>query len=172
MASPSRSLGVPASAETRDAAVNLAEVLQKALAELAELAARRNAEVEVGRTAENLAVRGPEQTVHQIVYHVLRNALEASPPRGLVRICLHQQAAQVVAEITDEGPGIAGPYMSKIFTRGFTTKQGAKGQGLAEVEECLGRLRGAIAWESPLRNGRGCRFTVTLHSHSATAASQ
>jgi two-component system sensor histidine kinase TctE len=146
------------------------ELIHKILQELAELAARRGAEVEIGRTAENLAVRGPADAVHQVFYQVLRNALEASPPCGLVRVIQHQRAGQVMVEVTDEGAGIASPYMSKIFKRGFTTKPGAKGQGLAEVEECIGRLRGAIAWESPLRTGRGCRFTVTLHASSTSSA--
>lgn len=170
MASPSRPVRVPAAAEPRGLAVNIPDVIRTVLSELAELVARRNAEVEVGRTAENLVVSGPEDAVHQVLYHVVRNALEATPPRGVVRILQHQLPGEVVVEVTDEGAGIAGAYMSKIFTRGFTTKQGAKGQGLAEAEQCIGRLRGAIAWESPLRTGKGCRFTVTLHAGSATLA--
>jgi signal transduction histidine kinase len=158
-------------AASRESAVNLPDLLHKLFSELAELIARRNAELEICRTSEQLLVRGPEQIVHQILYHVLRNALEASPSCGLVRVTLHQKPAGVVIEITDEGPGIASPYMSKIFKRGFTTKPGAKGQGLAEVEECLGRLRGAIAWESPLRSGKGTRFTVTLPGASVAPAS-
>ncbi|HUK53468.1 MAG TPA: ATP-binding protein [Candidatus Binatia bacterium] len=147
------------------------ELMQTLIREMAELIARRNAEIELSRTAENLAVRGPEPAVRQILYQVLRNALEATPNCGLVRINLHEQAGQVVVEITDEGAGIAGPYMSKIFARGFSTKPGCKGQGLAEAEECLGRLRGAISWESPLRTGKGCRFTVSLPAFAAPAAS-
>ena len=167
MASPSRSVQPSAQAESREAGVSLPALIQKLLSEMAELIARRNAVIEMGRTAENLAVRGPEVVVHKILYQLLRNALEASPACGLVRVYQHERAGQAVVEITDEGPGIAGPYMSKIFMRGFSTKPGSKGQGLAEVEECLGRLRGAIAWESPLRTGRGCRFTVTLPAPSA-----
>jgi signal transduction histidine kinase len=169
MASPSRSEQPSPRPNSRESSVSLSELLRKVLDELAELIARRNAEVEVGRTAENLIVRGPEQAVHQIIYQVLRNAVEASPSRGLVRVCQHQLPGEVVFEVTDEGTGIAAPYMSKIFKRGFTTKPGAKGQGLAEVEACIGRLRGAIAWESPLRSGKGCRFTVTLPAGSAPA---
>jgi C4-dicarboxylate-specific signal transduction histidine kinase len=167
MASPSRSMLPNPKAGPRDAPVKVAELLHQVIEELAGLIARRNAELEVGRTAEELLVRGPESAVRQILHHLLRNALEATPNCGLVRINMHQQAGQVMIEVSDEGPGIAAQYMSKIFRRGFTTKAGCKGQGLAEVEESLGRLRGAIAWESPLRSGRGCRFTLTL---SATVA--
>ena len=171
MASPTRSMQSSPNADSRDSAVNLPELLRKLFSELAELIARRNAELEICRTSEQLLVRGPEQVVHRILYHVLRNALEASPSCGLVRVTMHQKHGDVVIEITDEGQGIASPYMSKIFKRGFTTKPGAKGQGLAEVEECLGKLRGAIAWESPLRSGKGTRFTVTLPAASVTPAS-
>ena len=170
MASPAKSMQPISKPDPRGTPVNVHDTIQKLVTQLAELVARRNAVVEVGRTAENLSARGPEPAVQQVLYHILRNALEATPACGLVRVCLHEHAGQVVVEITDEGPGIAGQYMSKIFKRGFSTKQGSKGQGLAEVEECIGKLRGAISWESPLRSGKGCRFTVTLPSCPASPA--
>jgi signal transduction histidine kinase len=134
------------------------------LNDLAVLTAQRRAFIEVCRTAEDPLVRGSEQAVQQIVHHLLKNALEASPSGGLVRVAQHEHDAQVILEITDEGSGIHAGDFSRIFKRGFTTKANSKGQGLAEVEWRLAELRGAISWESPLRSGRGACFTVTLPS--------
>jgi signal transduction histidine kinase len=130
--------------------------------ELGELIGRRGVEVEVGRTAEEVLVSGPEKPCRQILYHILRNAVEASPVRGVVRVTLHRRGEQAIVEVSDEGPGILPDHISKIFERGFTTKPGARGLGLYEVEQRLAELQGGIAWESPLRSGNGARFTVTL----------
>ena len=144
------------------AAVSLSSTIRQVVDELGVLIAQRRTVVEIGRTAEDPLARGPDQAVKQIIYHVLRNAVEATPAGGLVRVTQHQRAGQVVIEVSDEGPGIQPTDFSKIIRRGFTTKSGAKGQGLAEVEWRLAELRGGISWESPLRTGRGTCFTVML----------
>jgi len=137
-------------------------MVRQVVDELGTLIAQRRAVIEIGRTAEEPLARGPEQAVRQIVYHVLRNAVEASPSGGLIRVAQHQRDGQVIIDVTDEGPGIIPGDFSKIMRRGFTTKPGSKGQGLADVEWRLAELRGGISWESPLRTGRGTCFTVRL----------
>jgi signal transduction histidine kinase len=145
-----------------DVPVSLPRVVRQVVDELGTLIAARRAVVEVGRTAENPQSRGPEQAVKQIVYNVVKNAVEASPAGGVVRVAQHERPGQVIVEVTDEGPGIGAADFSRIFKRGYTTKSGAKGQGLADVEWRLAELRGGITWESPHRTGRGTCFTVTL----------
>ena len=142
--------------------VSLPSMVRQVVDELGTLIAQRRAVIEIGRTAEEPLARGPEQAVRQIVYHVLRNAVEASPSGGLIRVAQHQRDGQVIIDVTDEGPGIIPGDFSKIMRRGFTTKPGSKGQGLADVEWRLAELRGGISWESPLRTGRGTCFTVRL----------
>ncbi|HKO03621.1 MAG TPA: HAMP domain-containing sensor histidine kinase [Candidatus Acidoferrales bacterium] len=143
-------------------AVSLPSTIRQVVDELSPLITQRRAVVEVGRTAEDPLARGPEQAVKQILYHVLRNAVEASPAGGLIRVTQHQRPGQVVIEVSDEGAGIPPTDFSKIMRRGFSTKSGSKGQGLADVEWRLAELRGGISWESPLRTGRGACFTVML----------
>lgn len=143
-------------------AVSISSLVRQVVDELSPLIAHRKAVIEIGRTVEDPQARGPEQAVRQIVFHVLRNAVEASPSGGLVRVAQHQRDGQVILDVTDDGPGIIPGDFSKIMRRGFTTKPGAKGQGLADVEWRLAELRGCISWESPLRHGRGTCFTVRL----------
>ncbi|HMD31221.1 MAG TPA: HAMP domain-containing sensor histidine kinase [Candidatus Acidoferrales bacterium] len=151
---------------------SLPAIVRQVVNELATLIAQRRAVVEIGRTAEAPLVRGPEQSVKQIVYQVLRNAVEASPPGGVIRVAQHERDGQVILEISDDGSGIQTGDFSKILKRGFTTKSGTKGQGLAEVECRIAELRGGIAWESPLRSGRGTCFTITLPSAQTAQAVQ
>jgi signal transduction histidine kinase len=143
-------------------AVSLPSLVRQVVDELGTLIAQRRAVIEVCRTADNPQARGPEQAVRQILLHVVKNAVEASPSGGVVRVAQHQRDGQAIIEVSDEGPGIFPGDFSKIMRRGFTTKSGCKGQGLADVEWRLAELRGGISWESPLRNGRGACFTVML----------
>jgi len=142
--------------------VSLPAVVKQVVQELGTLIGTRRAIVEIGRTSDNPLARGPETAVKQILHHLLKNAVEASPPGGLVRVAQHERNGQVIVEVTDEGPGIGYADFSRIFKRGYTTKSGAKGQGLADVEWRLAELRGGISWESPHRTGRGACFTVSL----------
>jgi len=143
-------------------AVSLPSLIRQVVDELGTLIAQRHAVIEIGRTAEAPLARGPEQAVRQIIFHLLRNAVEASPSGGLIRVTQHQRDGQVIIDVSDEGPGIVPGDFSKIMRRGYTTKPGSKGQGLADVEWRLAELRAGISWESPLRNGRGTCFTVIL----------
>jgi signal transduction histidine kinase len=137
-------------------------VVREVLQEVSELVSRRGTEVELSRTVEEAYVLGSEQACRSVFSHILRNAVEATPGGGVVRVGLHQRGDRVIFEVSDDGPGIPAGNLSKIFQPGFTTKQGSKGRGLSEVEQRLAELRGAISWQSPLRTGKGARFTVTL----------
>jgi signal transduction histidine kinase len=158
--------------DTSPSAVSLPAVIRQVLAELAPVIAQHHTVVEIGRTCEEPVARGPEQAVKQIIYHVLRNAVEACHGGGVVRVAQHEHHGQVVLEVTDNGCGITAGDFSKILRRGFTTKTGAKGQGLADVEWRLAELHGAIAWESPTRCGHGTCFTITLPAAQSHAPSQ
>ena len=150
--------------------VSLMAVVRQVLAELGTLIGTRRAVVEICRTADNPLVRGPEPAVKQIVYQLVKNAVEASPSGGVVRVAQHERNGQVILEVTDEGPGIGFSDFSRIIKRGYTTKPGAKGQGLADVEWRIAELRGGISWESPHRTGRGTCFTVTLPAAAPAVA--
>jgi len=141
---------------------SLPVVLREVVQELAELISQRRAVIEIARTAEAPVVHGSEPAVKQIVRQILRNAIEACPLGGIVRVAQHERDGQVILEVSDDGCGIPAADFSKIFRRGFTTKPSCKGQGLAEVECRLAELHGMICWESPLRSGHGTCFTVKL----------
>jgi signal transduction histidine kinase len=162
MASMTGPLGSGTGDKGAGSCVSLAGVVRDVLEQLGELVGHRGVEVEVGRNVEDAFVPGPEEASRRILFQLLRNALEASPRGGLVRVTLHLRGEQAIVEVSDEGQGILPEHFSKIFQRGFTTKPGSPGLGLSEVEERLAELKGGISWESPLRTGAGARFIVTL----------
>jgi iron only hydrogenase large subunit-like protein/nitrogen-specific signal transduction histidine kinase len=66
----------------------------------------------------------------QVLTNLEKNAVEAMPEGGVLKIQLNGDEKSVEINISDTGIGIAKKYMDKIFTPFFTTKQLGKGTGL------------------------------------------
>jgi two-component system sensor histidine kinase HydH len=103
------------------------------------------------------------QNLQQIVLNLVLNAVQASESGGTVRVSASAGTEGVVAiEVTDEGPGIPEPVQSHIFEPFFTTKKQGTGLGLAIVKKNLQQLGGTVKVSSPVTDGRGTAFEVTL----------
>lgn len=68
---------------------------------------------------------------------------------------------EIVIIVEDSGPGMTEEVMSKMFDRGFSTKEGSdRGFGLYLVKQSVDNLNGTITVDSAL--GEGTTFTVRL----------
>jgi signal transduction histidine kinase len=147
--------------------VDVIATIKMVISQLQHLAEQRGVDVELARSFEEVRISGTTQALAEALQNLIWNAMEVSPPGGLVRVSVHKRGESVVIDISDDGPGIGREHLSKIFQHGYTTKPGAKGAGLSVVERRLGELFGSITWQSPLNHGHGSRFTLTLRAISA-----
>jgi two-component system NtrC family sensor kinase len=104
-----------------------------------------------------------EQLV-QVFMALLLNAMDAVGDLGviMVRTRMGDVPDQVVAEVIDQGHGIARSELPKIFEPFYTTKASGRGTGLG-LSICYGIIQehgGRIEAESVL--GQGSTFRVTL----------
>jgi len=72
-------------------------------------------------------VRIDSEKIKQVILNILSNALDFTPQRGKIEILTKNQPqngkpADVLIEIKDNGKGISGPMIDKIFDPYFTTK--------------------------------------------------
>jgi signal transduction histidine kinase len=104
--------------------------------------------------------RGNPELVSQIAWNLMSNAEQASP--GQVRVELDGRGEDVELRVSDAGPGIPAELQARVFEPFYTTKQKGTGLGLAVVKKAVQNLRGEIAVESPLAEGRGTRLVVRL----------
>src|SRR5712692_1320296 len=141
------------------AALALAEQLVALLRHEAE---RRQVRLELEREAGETLVRGSEEALSDVLSNLVVNAIEVLPAGGRVRVRIARRDACLVVEVTYDGPGISAEFREKIFQPFFTTKPSGTGLGLAIVERRLAEMGGNIALETPVHNGRGTRFIVTL----------
>lgn len=94
--------------------------------------------------------------------NVIKNAYDAMPSGGTLKILTHQQNGEVRVQFADTGCGIPDQVRSRLFEPFFTTKPIGKGTGLglAICKEIIERSEGRIEIESAI--GQGTTVTIAL----------
>lgn len=128
------------------------------------------------------AVIADEVKLVEVLSNLVSNAVKFTS-RGQVEISIRASKASggpndidVVARIEDTGCGIAGEYLTKLFTPFFQVPdsklgtRGGTGLGLAIVKELTAELGGTVHANSTV--GEGTAFVVQLRLHSVRAPDQ
>ena len=76
------------------------------------------------------AGRGNAERVIQAIMAILLNAADATGGRGTVSITTRVDGPWIIAELSDDGPGIPPDILPKIFEPFYTTKGPTRGTGL------------------------------------------
>ena len=123
-----------------------------------------------GRWREHaIAVQGIEAVqaqadpaqLRQVVWNLLKNALEASPAGAPVQLWVTRHTGSVIVEVDDTGPGIDAAVRAHLFEPFHTTKEQGSGLGLAIVHTIVQAHGGQI--EVSDRDGAvGTQVRVTL----------
>jgi signal transduction histidine kinase len=111
---------------------------------------------------EELMICGPEESFREILANLIENGVEAQSHGGTVRIEMERRGTNLELRVTDAGPGVPPTARAKIFQPFFTTKASGTGLGLAIVAKRLEEMSGSIECVTPVENGRGTQFIVTL----------
>ncbi|RPI27711.1 MAG: GAF domain-containing protein [Chloroflexota bacterium] len=104
--------------------------------------------------------------IGQVYNNLIKNAWEAlqgcAGPRIVVSAHLTGDAAYIMTEVSDNGPGIAPEILEKIWISFFTTKgdRGGTGLGLSACIAIINQCDGKISVSSEV--GKGTTFTVLL----------
>ena len=113
---------------------------------------------------KELSVDGDPEQLRQVMWNLIRNALQATPPGGRVLLDVHDEIRQgsrfVVATVSDTGPGIDPRNLGKIFNPFFTTKEGGTGLGLSISQRIIHYHKGFIEVRSV--PGKGSTFSLFL----------
>jgi signal transduction histidine kinase len=152
----------------RVAAVNLARQTAVLFRHDAE---RRNVRLEFEQPSSEIYALASEQALSEILSNLIVNSIEAQPDGGRVRVSLAERGERIEILVEDDGPGISPELRTKIFQPYFTTKPTGTGLGLSIVARRVDEMGGTLACESPLRNGKGTRFRMSLPIAHAPVAS-
>ncbi len=122
-----------------------------------------NNDIKVDRNFSELSpIKAKPEEIQQIFINLLTNAVQAMEGKGRLSISTEGQNGNVLATISDTGPGIPQEYLSKIYDPFFTTKEQGKGTGLGLniVHQLVLKHGGKIDVSS--QKGKGTTFSLTF----------
>jgi signal transduction histidine kinase len=137
-------------------------VVEEVASVLSHEAERRGVRFQASVSGEGAKVAASAEALNDIVTNLVVNALEATPRAGHVMVTADCRNGACVLGVEDDGPGIPETLREKILQPFFTTKSQGTGLGLAIVARRVAEFGGKVDWESPVREGHGTRFKVTL----------
>ena len=89
-----------------------------------------------------------EQKLLRVFHNLARNAVEAMPTGGKLRVQVDKVGEQIQWTVSDNGPGIPPELRGRLFELFATGKKGGTGLGLAIVKKIIDDHHGTIAVES------------------------
>jgi signal transduction histidine kinase len=146
----------------RPARCNASEVAREVVGVLRPEADRKGVALELDPAVAALNVAISTESLNDILTNLVVNAMDAAPRGGHVRMEISRKDGKGLATVEDDGPGVPAELREKILQPFFTTKTQGTGLGLAIVARRASDAGGKLEFESPLKNGRGTRFYVTL----------
>ncbi len=111
---------------------------------------------------ERCFVSGKEGEIMEVLVNLIKNAAEALPTGGEIRIKTFFQGDGAVLQVSDSGTGIKREHLKKVFEPFWTTKglSIGTGMGLAVSHGIISRHGGTIHVNS--EEGKGSTFTATI----------
>ncbi|HWO42250.1 MAG TPA: HAMP domain-containing sensor histidine kinase [Candidatus Eisenbacteria bacterium] len=140
--------------------LDLSQVLEASLHDLESSCKPRHIALQKALPPGPWPVYGDPARLRQAFDNLFRNAIEAQPHGGEIRVSGERTGAELVLCVADRGPGISPEQRSSLFEFGHTTKPGGSGIGLPLTQLILEAHGGSVTYED--RNGAGAAFRVTL----------
>lgn len=115
---------------------------------------------------KSISVSGDKAKIRQVLINLVVNAIKYGQHEGKVLIGFYDMDKNILAEITDDGEGIAEEHLPRLFERFYRTDkgrsrdQGGSGLGLAIVKHIIEAHKQTINVRSTI--GVGSTFGFTL----------
>jgi signal transduction histidine kinase len=144
---------------------DITEVIDEAVAQVEKHTPPLEVSIYKNYSPDIAPFRMDRQLIERVLYNLLLNAAQASPPQGTVTVKTRQfgdegEGSTVEIDVIDRGTGIAPKDRESIFNPFFTTKSSGVGLGLAIVSKIVDEHGGQITVES--EPGAGSVFRVFL----------
>jgi signal transduction histidine kinase len=145
------------------APLDLGEVVDEAVAALAELAADKGVSLSAAVAPGVPRVLADRERVMQVLGNLGGNAVKFTPAGGSVVMSVERGDGEVRVSCTDSGPGISSDDLPHVFDRFWqarSTRRAGAGLGLAIAKGIVEAHGGHLSAESTV--GEGSTFAFTL----------
>lgn len=128
-------------------------------------------EIEVPTDLPDVLVDGVQ--IQQVVFNLVRNAIEAMPADGAEARRVHIHASQrdrdrLIVSVTDTGVGCDGDTIDRLFDAFYTTKDNGMGMGLAIARTIVEAHDGELVAACTDTGGMSIRFDLPIADTSET----
>jgi signal transduction histidine kinase len=143
---------------------------RQAVSEVHEMLRSRAAEQKIALSldagTQPLVMRSDPDGIRQVLFNVLLNALDATPPGGAVkfRVRADSRGGRLHIEIDDTGHGLPAVDPEELFQPFVTTKTQGTGLGLAVTRRIVENLGGKVALSNLPGGGARCVMELPLHA--------
>jgi PAS domain S-box len=146
--------------------VDLGQLVGEEVERMIKIARLKNISIEYNRPVKLIELTSDTDSINQILTNLLDNAIKYSLDGGKIEVKLEEMSDVVRISISDNGIGIPGKEINRIFERFYrvdkarSRKTGGTGLGLAIVKHLAENLGGQVTVESTL--GLGSTFSFIL----------
>ena len=150
----------------RQEQVDLGAIARAAVHELAQQAQEKRVRLEFQGATHGATLRGDPERLAQVFTNLLGNAIKFTPRGGRVTVEVKRAGGEVVAVVSDTGPGVAPEELPRVFDKFYqaemvaSRKAGGSGLGLSIVKGIVDAHEGRV--EASNRPGGGACFSVHL----------
>ncbi|HOF14481.1 MAG TPA: ATP-binding protein, partial [Spirochaetota bacterium] len=137
---------------------NINEIIDDTASLLSNLFQERRVELSL-QLQEVPLIKSDFNQMKQVMLNLLQNALDATPPYGIVEVKTYSDDKKVYIEVSDTGSGIVEEDIYRIFEPFYTTKTTGVGLGLAIVKKIISDHNGDI---KVINKERGAVFTISI----------
>jgi PAS domain S-box-containing protein len=114
----------------------------------------------LNHTTDDVEMFIDAQRIERVFASIIRNAIDATPEKGVIQISSSLKVPNVEISFTDSGTGIPEKVLPKIFSPLVTTKAKGMGMSLAICKRVVDAHGGKVAVKSKV--GEGSTFTIIL----------
>ena len=115
-------------------------------------------------SGRGVTVSADPTQIERVIRTLVGNALEYSPPGGIVTVVIGEQERDGIVSVRDEGPGIPPREIPRVFERYTRPKTGRRREGLglgSYIARLIVEAHGGKIWvESELGKGTTILFTL------------
>ncbi len=137
---------------------DLNKVVEGVVSIIKKEASNKGVEMVVNIFRGDLKINMQKNLLRIAVYHVMRNAIDATAGGGRIMVETYGDENTIVLAVSDTGPGISEEDIENIFKPFFTTKEKGFGLGLSLVKQIVSEHLGKVTLES--KAGRGSTFRM------------
>jgi PAS domain S-box-containing protein len=116
--------------------------------------------IEIQMNLQKIFIDIDQLKIRRVIENLVRNAMDATPGKGVISISNKNEDGYIVIEVKDTGAGIPEEILNNLFQPFYTTKSTGTGLGLYNCKKIIEAHGGSIKVKSIL--GSGSTFILSF----------